>query len=516
MSPTAPPRTILVRAVLIAVALFVTWTATSASAQADTELVVAQSVSVPGFDPHNHGTTAVEAVLVNLYDYLIMRDAEGVMQPALATEWTQLDDTSWQFTLREGVTWHDGEPFGAEDVEFTLERVAKDSSLFEHDSFRQITDVEVVDDLTVIIHTEGSDPVLLNRLSRKGAAILPRHVIEEIGWDGFTTAPIGTGPYRMAEWRRDDRVMLEAFEDHWRGAPAFERVVFRYVPEDATRVGELIAGSVDIITNVPPQDVERIEDADAAGVLGQPTTRIMMLIYNTDETKATGDLRVRQAIDWAIDDALLIDAAMDGYGTPTLARVSPGVDAVPMQYYGEYNYDPERATELLAEAGYGPGELSLTLQGPDGRYPKDAEQLEIIAVMLEQIGIDVTYESLEWSAFKSRVWDVDQVENVALMGLANSMFDGWFALRTIPCDGSYAGRTNWCNEEFDALMEAAEFNLDLEERAQQLARAYEIVDEEMPWSTLFQIEGLVGVADAITWTPRPDEMIWAFDIQPTD
>lgn len=498
-----------VRSSLVAIA---TLAALALPAWGQDDLVIAQSVSVPGFDPHTHGTTSVEAVLVNIYDYLIMRDDTGAIQPALATSWTQLDETRWQFALRDDVTWHDGETFGAEDVAFTLERVANDESLFEHDSFRQITDVEIVDDLTVVIHTEGPDPVLLNRLSRKGAAILPKHVVDAIGWDGFTEAPIGTGPYRMAEWRRDDRVVLEAFDAHWRGAPGFDRVVFRYVPEDATRVGELIAGNVHIIDNVPPQDVARINGSDGALVAGQPTTRIMMLLFNTAADAATGDLRVRQAIDWAIDDALLIEAAMDGYGTPTLARVSPGVDAVPMTYYGTYNYDPERARALLAEAGYGPGELSITLQGPDGRYPKDAEQLEIIAVMLEQVGVNVTYESLEWSSFKSRVWDVNQVENVGLIGLANSMFDGWFALRTLPCDGSYAGKTNWCNAEFDQLMADAEFNLDLEERAAQLARAYEIVADELPMSGLFQLEGLVGVSTDVTWTPRPDEMIWAYDI----
>ena len=486
------------------------------AAAQDDELVVIQSVAVPTFDPHNHGTTSVEAVLVNIFDYLLMRDAEGVIQPALATEWEQLDDTRWRFVLRDDVTWHDGEPFTAEDVEFTLERVANDDSLFEYDSFKQIEDVEVVNDFEIIIHTEGPDPVLLNRLSRKGADIVPKHVIDAIGWEGFSVAPIGTGPYRMVEWRRDDRVVLEAFEGYWRGRAPYNRVVFRSVGEDATRVSEFTTGSADIITNVPPQDVERIKANVGTDVVSQPTTRIMMLLLNTDESKVTGDPRVREAIDYAIDNQLLIDAVMGGFGIPVKARVSPGVDAVPLKYYNDYFYDPERAKELLAEAGYGPGELKITLQGPSGRYPKDAEQLEVIAVMLQEVGIETTVEALEWSAYQSRVWDADAVENVGMIGLANSLFDGWFALRTLPCDGSYAGKTHWCNEKFDQLLADAEFNLNPDERAAQIEQAFDIAVEERPTIALFQLQDLVGVSDEVVWQPRPDEMIWAFDIKPAN
>lgn len=485
-----------------------------AGALAQSTLTVAQTVDIPGFDPHDHGSTAVEAVLTNVFDYLLFRDANGDIQPALATGYEQVDDLTWRFTLREGVTWHDGAPFTAADVEFSLERVAKDDTLFEHDSFRQIVDVEVVNDHEVLLHTEGPDPVLLSRISRKGAAIVPKHVIETIGWDGFSVAPVGTGPYRFVEWLRDDRVVFEAFSDHWRGAPTFDRLVFRAVPEDATRVGELVTGNVDIAVNIPSQDVDRIQASAEAGVVSQPTTRIMMLLLNTADGKATADPRVREAIELAIDKELLIDVVAGGFGVPVGARVSPGVAAAPMKYYRQNAYDPERARELLAEAGYGPGELTVALQGPDGRYPGDADTLAVVQTMLQDIGVNATLETLEWSAYNGRIWGADNVENVALIGLANSLFDGWFALRTLPCDGSYAKRTNWCNPTFDQLLADAEFNLDLEERAAQIEQAFDIVVNERPMIALFQIDALVGVANDITWQPRPDEMIWAFDIQP--
>lgn len=475
-------------------------------------LTVAQTVDIPGFDPHDHGLTAVEAVLTNIFDYLMFRDADGTIQPALATGYEQVDDLTWRFTLRDDVVWHDGEPFTGEDVKFSFERVARDSTLFEHDSFRQITEVEVVGPHEILIRTEGPDPVLLSRISRKGAAIVPAHVIEAVGWEGFSVAPVGTGPFRFVEWVRDDRVVFEAYPDHWRGAPAWDRLVFRAIPENATRIGELITGAVDIAVNVPSQDVERIAAADGVTVVSQPTTRIMMLLFNTADDKPTSDPRVREAIELAIDKELLIEVVADGFGVPVGARVSPGVNAAPMKYYDQNAYDPERAVALLAEAGYGPGELTVALQGPAGRYPGDADTLAVVQVMLEAVGVNSTVESLEWSAYNSRIWGANNVENVALIGLANSLFDGWFALRTLPCDGAYALRTNWCNPAFDQLLADAEFNLDLEERARQIEAAYDIVTAERPMIALFQIDALVGVAERIDWQPRPDEMIWAFDI----
>lgn len=491
-------------------------TALAAFGSAQSEIVIAQGIDVPGFDPHGHHTTAVEAVVTNIFDYLVFLDADGERQPALATEWEPIAEDAWRFVLREGVLWHDGEPFTAEDVKFTLERVATDDSLQPYENYRQIREVEIVNDHEVIIHTDGPDPILINRISRLSSGIVPKHYVDEVGWDGFTVAPIGTGPYKFVEWRRDDRIILEAFEDHWRGRPAYDRVVHRTIPESSTRVSELLTGGVHIATNIPPADADRVEASGDAGVVAQPTTRIMMLIFNTHEDAVTGDPLVREAIDYAIDNQLLIDVVMDGLGTPTRARLSPGIAAAPLELYGEYLYDPERAQELLAEAGYGPGELTIRVQGPAGRYPLDVEQAEIIAVMLEAVGINTEIEVLEWSAYQDRIWNADNIMHFVIMGLGNSMFDHWFSMRAILCDGAYRNRVHWCNERFDELMAASENEVDAEARAELLSEASYIVLEERPWITTFQLQNLNGVAANVAWTPRPDELLWMFDAQPID
>jgi peptide/nickel transport system substrate-binding protein len=489
---------------------------TMAAAQGLRELVIAQGIDIPGFDVHNHNTTAVEAIHVNLFDYLVFRSPDGAFEPALATSWERVSDTAMRFMLREGVRWHDGAPFTAEDVKFTLERVATDSSLREYGSYRQIREVEIVGPHEIIIHTHNPEPVLLGRLSRIGSSMLPKHHIEAIGWEAFNTDPIGTGPFKFVEWRRDDRLILEAYDDHWRGRPVWDRLVHRRIPEDSTRVAELLTGGVHIATNVPVQDAPRVEAAAGVHIAPWLTPRVMLYLVNTAEGVPTADRRVREAIDYAIDNQLLIDALMEGLGTPTRGRVSPGITAAPMELYGTYVYDPERAVQLLAEAGYGPGELTIVLEGPAGRYTKDSEIIELTAVMLEAVGVNVSMQVLEWSAYLSRVWDADNVENLGLIGLGNSLFDAALAYQAITCSGSYAGKTNWCDADFDALVNEALVELDPDRRAELYREIYEIVAEERIMIFLFNVEAMVGVSDRVAWSPRADELLWMFEASPVD
>jgi len=480
------------------------------------QLTVAHGVDIPGFDPHTHSNTAVESVHINVFDYLVMRDASGQFQPALAVSWEQQDDTVWHFSLRDDVTWHDGTPFTAADVEFTLERVAGDSALVQHQNYHGIVDVEVLSDFELLIHTSQADPILLNRLSRITAGMLPKHYIDEVGFEHFAANPLGTGPFEFVEWRRDDRIILQANEDHWRGAPAWEALVFRVIPEDSTRVNELITGGVDIAVNIPAHEVERVDATGEAVVLPWPTGRVMMFFVNTEDGLPTADPRVREALDLAIDNALLAEVLTAGAGVPVRGYLTPNDSAVPLDLYDTYVYDPVRARELIAEAGYAPGELTITIQGPAGRYPMDVELVELVAAMLAESGISAKVESTEFSVFNSQVWEAQNLAGIALMGLSNSMQDGWFAARLLLCEGPYANVTNWCNPEFDALVNEAEYLMDSERRAELLGEAFHIIAEERPQIFLYQLSNFVGVASDVDWQPRSDELLWMLDATPRD
>lgn len=491
-------------------------TAASFVTAQDRELVIAQGIDTLGFDIHNHSTSAVEAIHINIFDYLLMRDANGELQPALATEWEQVSDTAMRFRLREGVTFHDGTPFTAADVKYSLERVATDTSLHQHAFYITIDSVEIVDDHEVIIHTNEIDPILLNRLSRIGSGIVPKAYLEEVGWETFSVQPIGTGPFQFVEWRRDDRLILEAFDDHWRGRPVWDRLIHRTIPEDSTRVGELLTGGVHIATNIPEQDVARIDASANADTAPWPTFRVMQFFVNMQEGKPASDARVREALNLAIDNQMIVDTVMGGLGVPTRGSVAPGLNAVPMDLYDTYSYDPERAMELLAEAGYGPGELTITLQGPAGRYPLDVEIAEITAIMLEMVGINVEIDVLEWSAYQSRVWDVENIEDIALIGYANSLQDGYHALHRAQCGHEFSRKTGWCDDRFDELVQLSERTTDPAEREAQLAEAFHLLADSNSILFLFQLQNVAGVSNSIDWQPRPDEQLWMFDAQPRE
>ena len=504
------PSTALLRCVAAAILASVV---AVALAQQSRELVIAIATDVSTFDPHTHHSRQNTNVKVNIFDYPMLRDMEGNLQPGVITHWEAVDDLTWRLLLRDDVLFHDGAQFTAEDVKYTLERVALDESLMQHPFFNQIASVEIVGDFEVLVHSVAPDPLLPARLNRRG--FIPRHYHEAVGDEEFARRPIGTGPFRMVEWRRDERIVLEAFDDYWQGRPAFDRVIFRVIPEASTRVAEVISGGVHIAP-VLAQDIARVESSGAAVVVSQPVSRVMLWYVNTDESVETGDPRVREAIEYAIDNDLIVEALFDGYGTPTRGRITEGIAGAPAHYFGTTLYDPDRARELLAQAGFAPGELTLKLQGARGRYPMDGETVEIIGAMLQEVGVNVEFEFSEWADFSERVWHGGDIQHMAYLGLGNSWYDGWFPLEPQTCTSTYFPATNWCNEEFDALVNAAEFEMDVERRLELLGAAFDIVIEERPIIAVHQLHDLIAVNRGVDWTPRPDEMLYVFDATPRE
>lgn len=476
-----------------------------ASSSNDTTLTIAQGSDMVSFDVHDHSNTSTEAIHVNMFSYLVKNDVEGEgIVPDLATDWELVDDETWQFTLRDDAVFHNGDPVTAEDVKFTLERVAKDNTLQEHENYRQINEVEVIDDHTFLIHTNGPQPVMLNRLSRLGSGILPKEYIEENGWDHFLQEPVGSGPYQFVEWVRDDRVVLERFDDYFGGDVAvWDQLVFRSIPESSTRVGEVIAGGVDIAMNIAPIDWNRVNENEGTSIVEGQTNRTMMLVPNHREEYPTSDPLVREAIDLAIDNQALLDNLMGGSGTPTLTRVNPGNFGANEALHGEYRYDPDRAKELLEEAGYGDG-LELTLHSPDGRYLQDRETTEVIAGMLSEIGIDVKIDFMEWSAYVD-LRDAHEQKDLYLIGLTGSLWDAAHQLRhhTSMVAEDHIG---YSNEEFDQIYLEAEVNMDEAEREQQYIDLQTMADEELINIMLFQLDSFYAVNDRIQFEPRLDEM----------
>ncbi|AST96212.1 ABC transporter substrate-binding protein [Shouchella clausii] len=474
-------------------------------------LTIALGTDIVTFDIHDHNNTSTEAVHDNMFNYLFKRDENNVIQPELVDTFTQIDDVTVEMTLKEGVTFHNGDTLTAEDVKFTLERVATDETLQEYPNYRQIKEVDTIDERTFQIITHEPEPSLLHRLSRLGSGILPKRYIEEEGWDHFLAHPIGTGPYEFKEWVRDSRIVLTPYDDYFEGpVEEWDEVVFRIIPENSTRVSELLTGGVDIAVNIPPADWDRVNGNAGTAMKSETSNRTMMLILRATDGYPTADVRVRKALNLAIDNGAITDSALRGAGTPTKTRVAPGNFGAEESLYDTYDYDPEEAKRLLEEAGYGDG-FEMTLHSPRGRYLQDAEIAELIGGMLQAINVSVNVELMEWSNFVE-MRQAGANKDAYLIGLGNSMFDGAYSVDWYRSD-RFVGQTDYKNKEIDALLEASAVNMDQTERAEQLKEIQRIADEELPHIMLHQETVNYGVNDRIDFVPKMDEMIYAPEIK---
>lgn len=485
-------------------------TAPTAPTEENRTLTIAMGTDIVSFDIHDHNNTSTEAVHINMFNYLFKRDASQEIQPDLVESYELVDETTWEFKLKEGVTFHNGDPLTSEDVKFTLERVAKDSGLREHPNYKQILEVKVIDELNFQILTDGPQPTMINRLARLGSGMLPKKYIEENGWEHFLKQPIGTGPFQFAEWVRDDRVVLEPYDNYFEGKnEEWDQLVFRVIPESSTRVGELLTGGVDIATNMPPNEWERINSNEGTEVISAESNRVLMLVVRQTEGTVTSDPRVREAIDLAINDEALTEFVLGGAGIPTRTRVTPGNAGANPDLFNTYVYDVERAKELLTEAGY-PDGLDLTFTSPHGRYLQDREVSEMIAGMLAEVGIRANLEFVEWSSFVE-MRNSKTNKELYLIGFGNSLFDADLAVDLYRSERA-AGEIDYKNEEVDQLIAAARINMNPEERSKQYQRIQEIAAEERPHIHLYQEKSNYGVSDRLNFAPRKDEMLFVPDI----
>lgn len=476
----------------------------------DRTLTIAIPTDMTSQDIHDHNNTLTEAIHSNMYSYLFKRSADGDMEGDLVESYDNIDDLTWEMKLHEGVMFHNGDELTSEDVKFTLERVANDESVREYHHYRQIAEVEVVDDYNFIIKTHEPDPILLNRLSRLGSGILNKDYVDEKGLDEAFDNPVGTGPFKFVEWKKDSEIVFEAFDDYFEGKiEDWDELIFRVIPEDSTRVAELLTGGVDLALNVPDHEWNRIEENDGTRIESVTSQRVTTILLRTDEGYPTSDQRVREAIDLAINNESLTEHVLGGAATPVRSRVTPGNTGAHEDLFDTFNYDPDRAKELLDEAGYGDG-FEMTLHGPNGRYTKDKDVQEMIAGMLEEVGITVNLDLMEWSNFVE-LRAAFAHEDAYFIAYGNSQFDAALALDMTRSERAMELQ-GYKNEELDEILDKAEVNMDLDERIEQYKKAQEIVAEDLPYIYLYAEMSNYGVSDRIDFTPRSDEMLFVTDI----
>ena len=488
-------------------------------------------------DPHYSALGSHAEAAKHVYDTLVWSGDDLQIEPGLATSWEVVDETTWEFKLREGVTFHDGSDFDAEDVKFSIERIPKVSGPTTTTIYvRRVADVEVVDPLTVRIRTDGPaatlpyDFVRLFIVSSEAAA---DYSTPETANEGFNGGPaaVGTGPFRLASWEPKGDLVLERFDDYWRGPAPWKTVIRKEMPNDSSRLAALKAGQVDVINYVSSIDYLALQrDPSIEAVVGDSVYVMNLQLDQRDDTpgvRAAGggeleenplkDPRVREAIDLAIDRETMVQVVLEGLGRPANQMMPPGFfgsnESIPTP-----EHDPERAKALLAEAGY-PDGFEMDLYCTSDRLPGDGAICQGLGQMLSQIGIDTSVNAIsktvyfpaqgrrEYSVFMNGWGTLTGEASYTLGSLAHSDAPD---LKL----GAF-NRVEYVNEEVDALLQEGATELDEDKRRALYEEAMAKTMADRVYLSIVQLQTVWAArANAVTFAPRFDEDTLAYFIQP--
>ena len=458
-----------------------------------------------GLDPQDHAETNTEIIVGQAYEGLLDRDKSGGIIAGLADEWERTEDGSVRFSLRDGVTFHNGDTVTPEDVAFSIRRIVFDDVGIvspQSNDLGSVTEVTPGDG-AVTVSFEGYNPIAFQLFATNGE-IVQQSWIEANDGDYINRNTNGTGPFRVTEYDSGTQVVYEAFDDYWDGAPAADTLTMGASSESSTRVNRLLAEETDIVTNVPPNEVSRVESADVASITSVASARIIFLQMRYD-VEPFSSQQFRQAMNYAVDVESIVENVLNGFGAitsqPTLeGHVGHNPDVDP------YPYDPAEAERLVEASGH--AGVEITLQTPIGRYLRDVEIAQAAADQIDSLS-NVSC-SLEQREFSSLVQDITapNIEDrpvFNLLGWGNGEFDGSQTLT--PLLSSDGALTVLKNEDLDALLVEAEQTSNPDERVETLQAANELAHDIAPWVFLHQQFSVYGVSSEIEWEPRADEFI---------
>ena len=446
-------------------------------------LVVAVPTEPPSLDPTVQTCSPSLMVSMHINETLFYQTVEGEIVPALAVDYSVCPDgLVWTIYLREGVKFHDGTPFNAQAVKYNIDRFLTKPARFRF-LLAKIAEVNVVDDYTIELRTYEPFAPLRAHLAVGVTAILSPAAIEKYG-DAIGHNPVGgTGPFRFVEWARGDRIVLAANEDYWGGRPYVDELIFEFVVEDAARLAMLAAGEAHVVFRVPAADVPWLEADPTINVSHVPGVRTMYIAFNYQREPFT-DVRVRHALNYAVNKEEIVEYVLGGAGRVSDAPMVPEVFGYARQTPFEFN--PERARELLAEAGF-PDGFSFTLHHPTGRYVMDAAIAEAVQAQLREVGVEAELVTKEWATylgFLRTPLDESTMESF-MLGWGSITLDADFSLFSLFHSGEWTpvGRNRFFykNEEVDRLLEAARTIIDPTARLEMYERAIELIWQDAPW-----------------------------------
>ena len=449
-------------------------------------------------------------VASQLYDPLVLQDVDGNIVPALAERWEISDDgTEYIFYLRQGVTFHNGEPFTADDVVATWEYGMGEGSSWP-DRYSIAETVVKIDDYTVRVTTDGPKPLLLITM-HDFWSIIPNEYMAEVGVNGFMDHPIGTGPFMFVEWVKGDHITYKANPNYWReGMPKVENLIFRPIPESSTRVAAIQTDAIDIVQRLSAEEAQGLLGWEGVRVIRYPVARIFYIAFNNLTTGVglpTEDARVRQAMNYAVDVDAIIDALFSGFGKRAsgyIATGEMGYGIVP-----PFPYDPDQARDLLAEAGYADG-FEMGMACPAGAYGSFEEVCEAVAGYLGEVGITIDLEILE----SGHYWNLEANKELPpLFGdsWADESGEAYNRLRGA-LGGWDAPYSSWSDPEIDRLLDAISVEVDIDARTKLYQDLQVYMQENPPFIYLYEPFTFEAVRDRVQdYHPRPSEFYYLID-----
>lgn len=460
------------------------------------ELRIGAKAVTSSLDPHYHNTGVNNQITRHVYDKLVARDENQQPAPALAVSWKTIDPLTWEFKLREDVTWSDGTPFTADDVVFTFKRAP--DVVNSPGSFAQYLkgkEVIKIDDHTVHFKTKAPYPLMPNDLMTFG-------IVSAKFGKGATTedynslkAAIGTGPYVFSEFRLGDMVVLERNPRYWGKKPEWDKVIFKAYKSGPSRVAALLSGDVDLIEQVPTSDIEQLRKNKNITLSEGLSSRLIYMhldrwqdapkeITDSKTGQPLGknpfkDLRVRQALSFAIPREIIVDRIMDGLAIPAGQVVPQGLFGHDKDL-AAWNYDIEKAKKLLADAGYADG-FGIVVHAPNNRYVNDSKIAETLAQIYTRLGLRATVETEPKTTYFKNAWNY----SFLMAGWGSNSGEASSALRAIIATRDKekgTGRNNrgrYSNAAFDTLVQQALATIDDKKRLALLQEATKIAIDDV-------------------------------------
>ena len=458
-------------------------------------VTIAVTTEPSTLDPQAVNDRSSRVVTSNLFESLLGRDAATVLVPVLATGFPEaVDDDTWRFSVREGVTFHDGQALNAQAVADSLNRMLDPDYSTQRDSYiRNIASAEVVDEYTVDIHTDGINAVLPLQIAQ--LPVIAPGTGETVGEN-----PVGTGPYMFESWDRGQQITAVRNPDYWGEAPSIDAFSVRFIPDKQTSLAALQAGEIDLVLDILPEQVALVPQP-----LSVPATEYSYMTINAHRPELNPP-EVRIAMNMAVDKDLIAETLYEGFARPNNAQhLSPGMLGFNPDI-GPFPYDPDGASAMMEEFGYNEDNpLRVDIYAPIGRYLRGVETAQVVAQNLNDVGFDARVQLAEWTTFRagSRIkGDQPGAYDLRYGWNSNEWFDGARIIGHVTCGGS---SSKLCDEEVTALFEQGGSTNDQELRNILYQRAWARLHENPHAIYLLQQDLIYGASARLVWQPRLDD-----------